>query len=301
MSPQGISAIVELPFVARRARADVTITHNFTPAFGPAGVFIHDYMFLTRPEWFTRTERAYFSLMPLTARRARWLFTSSCSEADRISRLSHGRTVVPVGLAVGSSLAGADPRKPEGLDGVDGDFLLCVGRLNARKNLANTIVAALDSGRVTEQSPLVIVGEPQGRGADLPEAVTAAVQRGAIRFLGFIDDGELAWLYGRASALLFLTRDEGFGLPALEALHFGTPVVVSDIPVFREILGTRATFADPDDVSDITDAIRNAPARTPAIDTSDLGYSWSASVQAMREAIADPTRRSSRIPRGSGA
>ena len=285
LSPQGISAIAELPFVARRVRADVTITHNFTPAFGRAAVFVHDYLFLTAPEWFTRKERAYFVLMPLTARRARWLFTSSASEADRISRLSRGRMVVPVGLAVGSGLTGASPCRPAGLEGLGDGFLLCVGRLNARKNLANTIGAALASGRVTDAAPLVIVGEPQGRDAVLSDDVAEAVRRGAVRFLGFIDDDELAWLYSNASALLFLTRDEGFGLPALEALHFGAPLVVSDLPVFREILGRRASFTDPEDVAAIAAAIREAPPRSAPIDTTTLGYSWDESVRRMRGAI----------------
>lgn len=283
--PQGISAIAELPFIAKRMRADVTISHNFTPAFGRAGVFIHDYMFLSAPEWFTRKERAYFSLMPFTARRARWLFTSSRSEADRIGRLSRGRTVVPIGLAVGRGLTGARPRRPAGLGGVDQGFLLCVGRLNARKNLATTIDAALASGCVTDAAPLLIVGEPQGRNADLPSDAAEAVRRGAVRFLGFIDDDELAWLYGNASALLFLTRDEGFGLPALEALHFGAPVVVSDLPVFREILGELATFVDPVDAAIIAAAIRAIPPRGKAIDTTALGYSWERSVRGMRGAI----------------
>ncbi|MHA6693426.1 glycosyltransferase family 4 protein [Homoserinimonas sp. A520] len=285
LSPQGISAIAELPFIARRMRAEVTVTHNFTPAFGRAAVFVHDYMFLTTPEWFTRKERAYFALMPLTARRANWLFTSSKSEAARISRLSRSRAVVPVGLAVGSGLTGASPRRPAELEGLSDGFLLCVGRLNARKNLANTIEAALASGRVTDAAPLVIVGEPQGRNAVLPDGVAEAVERGAVRFLGFIDDGELAWLYGNASALLFLTRDEGFGLPALEALHFGAPVVVSDLPVFREILGDRAAFADPANVVAIAAAIRAVPPRIEAVDTTTLGYSWEESVRRMRGAI----------------
>jgi len=294
LRPQGVSAIVELPFIALRMHADVVVTHNFTPAFGTSAVFIHDYMFLSSPEWFTRKERLYFGLMPLSARRAKWLFTSSRTEADRISRYSRGRTVTAVGLAVGHGLTDAVARKPTGIEGVSGDFLLCVGRLNARKNLANTIEAALQSGRATAASPLIIVGEPQGRSANLSPSVTVAVDRGAVRFLGFIDDDALAWLYLNTSLLLFLTRDEGFGLPVLEAMYFGAPVLVSDIAVFREILGTKATFADPDDVAAISEAIRAAPARmartsldaNPGTTPDDLAYSWRASVLTMRAVIA---------------
>lgn len=286
LRPQGVSAILELPFVSRRIRADVTVSHNFTPAFGASAVFIHDYMFLTSPEWFTARERAYFALMPASAHRARWVFTSSRTEADRISRLSRHRAVVPVGLAIGTGLRGAVPRRPTGIAPDLHDFLLCVGRLNARKNLASTIDAALRSGRVTAESPLLVVGEPQGRRAELTDEVDAAVRAGLVRFLGFIDDAGLAWLYGNASLLLFFTRDEGFGLPALEARHFGAPVAVSDIAVFREIHGAEAVYASPDDVPAMAEAIRRAPRRAAAAAQGDLGYSWPASVATMRGVIA---------------
>ena len=74
-----------------------------------------------------------------------------------------------------------------------------------------------------------------------------------------------------------MSLDEGFGIPVLEALHFGAPVVVSDIPVFREILGDRATFVSPLDLGAVAAAIerpgRQAPRPAP-VDPADLGYTW---------------------------
>lgn len=287
LAPQGLSAIVELPWTARRHGADLTLTHNFTPAFGRSAVFIHDFMFLTSPQWFTPKERIYFVLMPATVRRATVVFTSSATEAERVRRRAGRRPVVPVGLAVGSTLANATPRRPADLE-VDG-FLLSVGRLNERKNLATAIVAALESGRLSERFPLLVVGESGGRSGDLPPEAAGAVDAGAVRFLGFTDDAELAWLYAHTDGLLFLSHDEGFGMPTLEALQFGTPVIASDIPVFREIVGELGTFVDPLDVDAVASAIRALPPRVDGggVDPASLGYSWGASVRAMRAALVE--------------
>ncbi|MRG60106.1 glycosyltransferase [Agromyces sp. CFH 90414] len=284
-APQGISAILELPFLARRVGADLTLTHNFTPWFGRSAVFIHDFMFLTSPEWFTLRERCYFALMPATVRLSRIIFTSSATEARRIAGFVGARPVVPVGLAVGSGLLDARLTRPNGIDDVVG-FHLAVGRLNARKNLGNAILGSMASGVVDARSPLVIVGEPGGRSAKLPSGVAEAVRRGAVRFLGRVDDGELAWLYAHTDGLLFLSLDEGFGLPTLEARAFGAPLLASDIPVFREILGDAgAVFVDPRDPVAIADGIRRLPRRgTAGVAGVASEYSWERSVRTIRAA-----------------
>ncbi|MCU1584109.1 MAG: hypothetical protein JWM49_665 [Microbacteriaceae bacterium] len=288
LRPQGISAIVELPFVARRLGVDVTIVHNFTPLFGASAVFVHDLMFVTSPQWFTAKERLYFSLMTVTVGRARWVLTSSQSEANRISRLTRYRAeVTPIGLGLSRGLNTAVPVRPAGLEDVE-SFVLTVGRLNARKNLATCIDAALASGVVTPRNPLIIVGEPGGKKATLPRAEADAVSSRAVRFLGFITDDELAYLYAHAQVFLFLSLDEGFGMPTLEALRFGAPIVASDIPVFREILGSRARFVPPLDVEATAAAIRDSAGagRFDAVDVETLGYSWELSARRMRTAVS---------------
>ncbi|CAN5138672.1 glycosyltransferase family 1 protein [soil metagenome] len=291
LAPQGISAILELPFLARKVRADLTLTHNFSPLWGRSAVFVHDLMFETSPEWFTGRERAYFSLMTRTLPRATTVFTSSATEALRIEKEGRPRAaVVPVGLGFPPGLELTTPKAPAEVEGVD-SFLLVVGRLNVRKNLANALEAAVRSGRVDPRHPIVVVGEPSGKGAELPPEVVAAMDDGSVRFTGFISDDELAWLYGHTSLFLFLSLDEGFGIPCLEALYFGAPVLASDIPVFREVLGGRATFVDPLSVDAISDAIalcldRTAGAARPQpVRSEELGYSWDESVRRLRSAI----------------
>ncbi|WP_395245675.1 glycosyltransferase family 4 protein [Agromyces sp. MMS24-K17] len=285
LSPQGVSAIVELPWLARRVGADLTLTHNFTPAFGRSAVFVHDFMFLTSPEWFTFPERCYFALMPATIRRSRIVFTSSATEAERIRRYSGSRPVVPVGLAVGRGLRDATPRRPRGIEEVS-RFHLSVGRLNARKNLETAIIGAVASGLVAPLRPLLVVGEPGGRGITL-SAAEAAVADGTVRMMGRLDDEELAWLYANTDGLVFLSLDEGFGMPTLEALEFGSPILASDIPVFHEILGDRAVYVDPSDPVAVAEGLRSLPPR-PADgrrSAEEQGYSWARSVATMRAEV----------------
>ncbi|MFP7760265.1 glycosyltransferase family 4 protein [Marisediminicola sp. LYQ85] len=292
MRPQGLSAIVELPTVARRRSPDWTITHNFTPLRGPSAVFIHDLMFETNPEWFTRRERAYFALMPATLGRARHVFTSTRTEAARIDATGRAkRPAHAVGLALHADLVGGDAAEVRGLADVD-RFVLVVGRLNVRKNLENTLLGALASGAVSASRPVLVVGEASGKMTELPPEIRAAIDARSVRFTGFISNAQLAWLYSTAHLFAFLSLDEGFGLPNLEAIHFGAPVLASDIPVFREILGAYATYVDPRDQSAIAaeiGAALNSEKRLPAVGADTTWFSWDESVRRMRAVLARDT------------
>lgn len=90
-----------------------------------------------------------------------------------------------------------------------------------------------------------------------------------------VGDAQLSGLYRHAQALVFPSLMEGFGLPALEALANGCPVIVSDIPVFHEILGTSATYFDPHDAAALTVILKNAVQKRPPVDSSIAEkYSW---------------------------
>jgi glycosyltransferase involved in cell wall biosynthesis len=300
VKPQGISAMVELPILARRVRADVTLTHNFTPLLGRSAVFIHDLMFVTNPEWFTPLERLYFSLMRFTAPTADLVLTSSKTEAARIDRVTRTKSpTLAVGLGVPSALTSADDEPIPFPDEIE-SFTVVVGRLNIRKNLAGAIEGALASGRVDARNPLLIIGEPSGKAAEYSEQANRAISAGIVRFAGFVSSGQLAWAYRNAAAFMFLSLDEGFGIPAVEAMAFGAPVVASDIPVFREILGDHAEYADPMDPEDIGRALGTtldraaASGRPTAVPPSALGYTWPAVVDAVRErvqALVDDRKR----------
>jgi glycosyltransferase involved in cell wall biosynthesis len=279
LRPHGRAAMFGLPGIARRKTVDVTIAHNFTPVSGPAVTFIHDVLFQTDPHWFTLPERAYLAPIPLTARRARYVATSSAHEADRIQRANRSlRRVIPVGIAVSSKLISAKPKRPERLPDMDG-FLLTVGRLNVRKNLARTIDAALASGCVTASRPLVAVGESDGRADRLGDRVSEARQTGAVVFIDRVSDAELAWLYLHADLFVFLSLGEGYGLPPVEARCFGARVLASDLPLFRETLPDDTSFVDPADTLAIAAALHKLLDAENTIRRAQDNSPWRAAAQ----------------------
>lgn len=286
--PHAVSNRWELPRIARRIHADVTISHNYTPASGRSLVFLHDVMFEEHPDWFSRMERLYFRPMLPWTRRAAAVAASTHTEAARIRRHAPWLTPAVTGLGLPPGLSGAARRPaavPEG-----GDFAVTVGRLNVRKNLETVMLAAVHAARITPECPLYIVGGAQhsGRGTQVPAGARPLLDDGRIVLLGSIPDEELAWLYRHAALTISLSLDEGFGMPSVEAASFGSPLLASDIPVFRETVDGYARFAPPLDARAVAEEIDAAwgvrPGDVPRERTL-AGYNWEAAVQAMRDAI----------------
>lgn len=156
-------------------------------------------------------------------------------------------TVTPLG--VDESWGRAVPLPAARLDerGLPRDYLVFVGGLDPRKNLPR-LVAAHAALRASDPStPALVLAGPAGR--------ESALTGPGIHVTGWLDDAELRSLVAGARALVLPSLDEGFGLPALEALAAGRPVVAADIPVLREVTGPHAVLADPRDVDAITDAL----------------------------------------------
>lgn len=278
---------VELPVIARRRCADAILAFNFAANSTSGVVFLHDVLFQSNPEWFTGAERAYFSAMPLLARRASTVITSSRAECSRIRRFNPRlRRVVSSGLSVASSFDAVEATDP-GLRLSDRKYLLCVGRLNVRKNLAVTLRAALRSGVLSEDFPLVVVGEPSGRITHLDDELRAAAEAGALRIVGKVSDAHLKWLYNHCALFVCLSLDEGFGLPPVEAASVGCRVLASDVPVFRETVGPHATFVDAADVDAIADAIRDIVRRQHPARLTGYGpaHTWSNVCAAIRNEL----------------
>jgi glycosyltransferase involved in cell wall biosynthesis len=148
--------------------------------------------------------------------------------------------------------------------GLPDDYLLWVGGLQTpdpRKR-----VAAL--AKTPRELPLVLVGATKPWAHELPD----------VTLTGRVSDDELAAIYSGARALVFPSDDEGFGLPTVEALACGTPVVATDLPVLREVLGDRATFVGVGDLEGLlaagVAARRPAPAPPPWTWTDAARATW---------------------------
>jgi len=290
---------LELPLVARRRGSDAILAFNFAAGAKTGVVFLHDVLFQSNPECFTRIERIYFSAMPRLAPRAHSVLTSTRAERDRIARYNPRlRRVVHTGLATPSSIAAASAIDP-GLNLTEDSYLLCVGRLNVRKNLAATLRAALRSGVLSESFPLVVVGERSGRIAEFDDDLRAAAEAGLLQFVERVSDSELKWLYTHCALFVCMSSDEGFGLPPVEAASLGRRVLASDIPVFRETLGFHATLVDPADVDAIASAIRaivGAESQPPPT-AYQQRYTWSAVCEAIRSELLDASAKPSTTKR----
>jgi glycosyltransferase involved in cell wall biosynthesis len=214
----------------------------------------------------------YFSTVRPLTRRADRACTVSQFEKNRMVRLGFSPAdridVVPYGI---DDVFGRHDPNSASHDvlhafGIQAPFLLYVGRLTVRKNV-DTLIRAMECVQ-TSPLELVIVGAADRTAGDLPALAAELGVAHRVRFLGPIYDERLASLYSAATAFCFPTWDESYGLPPLEAMAAGTPCIVSDIEVLREMYRDAAVFANPNDPKDFARAIDSViadPARRAAL------------------------------------
>jgi glycosyltransferase involved in cell wall biosynthesis len=204
----------------------------------PLVVTVHDLAVLEHPEWFNRWTRAYSrALVPRVVRAAtRVIAVSEATRAALRRLLDVDAVVIPNGVE--DTFAADGPA-------AEGDYVLAVGTLEPRKNLARIAEACrgLD---------LRVVGARGWGGVEPPAEAT---------FLGEVGDGELARLYRGARCLVYPSLYEGFGIPVAEALACGCPVVTSAGSPMAELGDVVAV--DPLDVGSIRAGIERAERRGP--------------------------------------
>lgn len=138
--------------------------------------------------------------------------------------------------------------------GISGDYVIYVGNAYPHKNLERAI-DAFHHALTDKPTTFVIVTGRNVFYERLKKYVAKHPAKNNVKVLGFVDDSELYALYKGAKAFIYPSLFEGFGLPGLEALSVGCPVVASDIPVFREVYKNAVSYFNPEDVSSIAQAI----------------------------------------------
>ncbi len=224
----------------------------------PAVVTIHDLSFEREPSLMGRKDRLVFRrVVPRAARKASRVLTVS-ERTRRDLRELYG---VPDEKIVVTP-NGVDPAFSPG-DGAH-DYVLLVGAVQERKNPLAALAAARAAGL-----PLVVAGPAKD------QALARELEQGGARVTGYVDQEQLVRLYRGAACLVQASRYEGFGLPVLEAMATGTPVVAVPEPALREVAGDAAVWAEEDDLAD---AIRRAVADRPRLAAAGLErarlFSW---------------------------
>ena len=258
-------SIVGLPLAAARGRVDLIHAPAYTAPFWapvPIVLTIHDVSYERHPEWYPyRRDWVRRSFYRRSARAASRILTDSEFSAGEIAaayRISRRRIIVAP-LGVSDSFHPGDTTRAEHLPvEVAMPYLLHVGDLHERRNLATVVEALLAArrhfGGVAAMS-LVLAGVDRGVAASL---CTMAAEQGAAEAvvpLGRVDEHVLRTLYHCATALVYPSRYEGFGLPVLEGMACGTPVIASSAASIPEVLGDAGILLDPDDTDAWTDAI----------------------------------------------
>jgi glycosyltransferase involved in cell wall biosynthesis len=258
-------ARIPLPIRLLAGRADLIYSPDFTAPPDrrtPRVVTVHDLAFLICPEWAPAPLRRYLaSVVPAqVARAARVIAVSESTRTDLIERLGTDPAriiVVPNGVEdrfFQPVQLDEATRRQLGLPSV---YLLTVGTLEPRKNHL-TLFAALQQLGNRLDLPLVVAGRPGWDEKPILRAAEPLCQDGRVILLDYVPDELLPGLYAGAAAVVYPSWYEGFGLPVLEALAAGVPVVASDVPALREVAGDTALFAPPASVDALVDAIQRS-------------------------------------------
>jgi alpha-1,3-rhamnosyl/mannosyltransferase len=220
----------------------------------PTVVTIHDLSFIRYPETHPRDRVRWLERgLPRTIERAAAIVVDSqFTRQELLETFAVPATrvhAIPLGAAPAFRPRAREETAtylgPLGL--THGSYVLTVGTLEPRKNLSHVLAAyEMLPARLRERYPLVVAGARGWRADELEARLRELTVRERIRFLGHVSDGDLPLLYSGAGAFVFPSLYEGFGLPPLEAMASGVPILVADRAALPEVAGNCAVLLDPE-------------------------------------------------------
>ncbi|MDN3584447.1 glycosyltransferase family 4 protein [Mucilaginibacter flavus] len=264
--PNLLNNVLLIPMYAQRYKLDAMLFQNFNSIWPKKlfkVVYIHDVLFLDHPQYYSKTELFYFRQMKGLAAKSDLIITISNTERDRLiqNNVAQGNKVSVIYHGVNTNFKVLANYSVSRIKSVafkyhlPPKYLLYVGRVNIRKNISSLVSAIklLDDKSIK----LVIVGE-QGSTADaLKEQINTESLNNRVIFTGHVPEEDLYVIYANATVFCFPSYAEGFGLPPLEAMQCGVPVIVSNRTAMPEICGSAATYINPDDTGDIAHKVND--------------------------------------------
>ncbi len=273
---------------------------------------IHDINFEHHPEYMPFWYRWYYrTRMPRSARLATRIATISEYSRQDIARSydvdQHKIDIVYNGVAERYHPISSEAKAETQTQYSEGQpYFLFVGSLHPRKNLG-TLLQAFDQYKQSHQTDhkLVIVGASFWGADALQRIHSAMTHKDDVVFTGRVDDDTLVKLYGAATALTFVPLFEGFGVPMIEAMNAGTPVLAADVTSLPEIAGDAALYVDPTDIQAIAKNMHALASDETLRDTyikkglaRAQAFSWDQTAellwQSIERAIATPETEPSR-------
>jgi glycosyltransferase involved in cell wall biosynthesis len=256
-----VSNLFLLPRYARKKNIDIMVFQTFPPFQRKINsiAFIHDVLFKDYPKFFSWKERLYFLPLSWLTPGAHRLMATTEYVADELikHRYSESRSridIIPLGVSPEFKPAEQHDnnflRQVKEKFRLPDSFILFVGRLNIRKNIPGLLKAI---PMLSNQNiHLVIVGKQDGKTVNLKKFL---VEKKRVIITGPVANNELAAIYAMATLFCFPSFAEGFGLPPLEAMASGVPVVVSDTTALPEVCGDAAVYINPAEPENIAYAL----------------------------------------------
>lgn len=251
-----------LPRLAKKHGVDILHSPaNMAPLFykGPAIVHIHDLCFVVNPQWYSYLFHSVYNfLIPRLARKATRVITNSNNSRNdllQFCNIDAGRVNLIYWAVDESFTPDPEPEADRLVEIPEEGYILYVGSLEPRKNISNLVEAFQ---RLRNQYPnlktkLILIGGESPLFADVRLKIKR--YREDVIFKGFVNDLALREYYRRATVVAYPSLYEGFGLPPLEAMASGTPVVTSMTSSIPEVVGDAALMVSPYDYQQLSDAL----------------------------------------------
>ena len=256
-----------LPKYLRRNPVDIYLTQYITPFFIPRRIkiatIIHDISFNFYPQLIKFSDLFFLKiLIPLSLRRADKIITVSeftKNEVEKYYKITPEKVFTAYNAVEDNFLADITQEKLDSVRkkyNLPEKFILYLGTMQPRKNLPILIEAF---GKIRQEMPdikLVLAG---GKGHNYDKEIDLTIISNSLEseviFPGFIDEEDKPAVYKLATVFCFPSLYEGFGIPILEAMAVGTPVIASEIPPHKEIAGEAAIFFDPQNSNNLAEKI----------------------------------------------